>query len=63
MPFETVPPDPADLARQIERGCQLITVAILEWGIQVTRDAVAELSALARRLERRPTPRPGSTRR
>ncbi len=51
MPFGTVPRDRADLARQIERGCQLITVATLEWGIQATRDAVAELSAL--------TPRPG----
>src|SRR5262249_15546178 len=46
MPFGTVPRDRADLARQIERGCQLITVATLEWGIQATRDAVAELSAL-----------------
>ena len=47
MPFGTVPRDRADLARQIERGCQLITVATLEWGIQATRDAVAELSRLA----------------
>jgi 4-hydroxy-2-oxoheptanedioate aldolase len=47
MPFGTVPRDRADLARQLERGCQLITVATLDWGIQATRDAVAELSALA----------------
>jgi 2-keto-3-deoxy-L-rhamnonate aldolase RhmA len=46
MPFGTVPRDRADLRRQIERGCQLITVATLEWGIQATRDAVAELSAV-----------------
>ena len=32
---------------QIARGCQLTRVAILEWGIQATGDAVAELSALA----------------
>jgi hypothetical protein len=51
MPFGTVPRDRADLARQIELGCQLITVATIEWGIQATRDAVAELSLL--------TPRPG----
>ena len=44
MPFGTVPRDRADLARLIERGCQLITVATLEWGIQATQDAVAELS-------------------
>ena len=49
MPFGTVPRDRADLARQIERGCQLITVATLDWGIQATRDAVAELSALTPR--------------
>jgi 4-hydroxy-2-oxoheptanedioate aldolase len=47
MPFGTVPRDRADLRHQIERGCQLITVATVEWGIQATRDAVAELSALA----------------
>jgi 4-hydroxy-2-oxoheptanedioate aldolase len=44
MPFGTVPRDRADLRRQIERGCQLITVSTLEWGIQATRDVVAELS-------------------
>ena len=38
MPFGTVPRDRADLGRQIERGCQLITVATIEWGIQATRD-------------------------
>jgi 4-hydroxy-2-oxoheptanedioate aldolase len=47
MPFGTVPRDRADLARQIRDGCQLITVSTLEWGIQATHDAVAELSALA----------------
>jgi 4-hydroxy-2-oxoheptanedioate aldolase len=46
MPFGTVPRDRADLARQIQQGCQLITVATLEWGVQTTREAVAELSAL-----------------
>jgi 4-hydroxy-2-oxoheptanedioate aldolase len=49
MPFGTVPRDRADLARQIERGCQLITVSTIEWGIQATREAVAELSAMAPR--------------
>ncbi len=49
MPFGTVPRDRADLARQIERGCQLITVSTLEWGIQATHDAVAELSKLTPR--------------
>jgi 4-hydroxy-2-oxoheptanedioate aldolase len=44
MPFGTVPRDRADLRRQLERGCQLITVSTLEWGIQATRDAIAELS-------------------
>jgi 4-hydroxy-2-oxoheptanedioate aldolase len=44
MPFGTVPRDRADLRRQIERGCQLITVATLEWGIEATRGAVRELS-------------------
>lgn len=44
MPFGTVPRDQADLARQIERGCQLITVSTLEWGIQATQEAVATLS-------------------
>src|SRR5262245_35439683 len=46
MPFGTVPRDRADLRRQIEAGCQLITVSALEWGIQATRDTVAELSHL-----------------
>ena len=41
-PLGTVPRDRADLGRQIERGCQLITVATIEWGIQATRDTVAE---------------------
>lgn len=44
MPFGTVPRDRADLRAQIERGCQLITVSTIEWGIQATREAVAELS-------------------
>jgi 4-hydroxy-2-oxoheptanedioate aldolase len=46
MPFGTVPRDRADLKRQLERGCQLITVSTLEWGIQATQETVAELSAL-----------------
>jgi 4-hydroxy-2-oxoheptanedioate aldolase len=53
MPFGTVPRDRADLRRQIEQGCQLITVATLEWGIEATRDAVAELSGVI------PRPREG----
>jgi 4-hydroxy-2-oxoheptanedioate aldolase len=47
MPFGTVPRDRADLKRQIELGCQLITVSALEWGIQAAHDAVTELSAVA----------------
>jgi 4-hydroxy-2-oxoheptanedioate aldolase len=47
MPFGTVPRDRDDLRRQIERGCQLIGLAAVEWGIQVARETVAELSALA----------------
>ena len=46
-PFGTVPRDRADLRRQIERGCQLITVAPVEWGIQAVRDVVGELGRLA----------------
>ncbi len=46
MPFGTVPKDRADLRRQLERGCQLITLAPLEWGIQAARDAVDELGKL-----------------
>jgi 2-keto-3-deoxy-L-rhamnonate aldolase RhmA len=42
MPFGTVPRDRADLRRQIERGCQLIAVSPIEWGIQAAREAVAE---------------------
>jgi 4-hydroxy-2-oxoheptanedioate aldolase len=49
MPFGTVPRGRDDLRHQVERGCQLITVATLDWGIQATRDAVTELSALAPR--------------
>jgi 4-hydroxy-2-oxoheptanedioate aldolase len=44
MPFGTVPRDRADLHRQIERGCQLITLSPLEWGIQTARETVEELS-------------------
>jgi 4-hydroxy-2-oxoheptanedioate aldolase len=47
MPFGTVPRDRADLDHQIAEGCQLITVSTLEWGIQATRDAVAELTRRA----------------
>lgn len=46
MPFGTVPRDRADLRRQIERGCQLITLSPLEWGIQAARDTAEELSKL-----------------
>ncbi|HEV8676202.1 MAG TPA: aldolase/citrate lyase family protein [Methylomirabilota bacterium] len=47
MPFGTVPRDRPDLRAQIERGCQLITVSPLEWGIQAARETVEELSKLA----------------
>jgi 4-hydroxy-2-oxoheptanedioate aldolase len=47
MPFGTVPRDRADLRRQIERGCQLITLSPLEWGIQAARETVAELGGRA----------------
>jgi 4-hydroxy-2-oxoheptanedioate aldolase len=47
MPFGTVPRDRADLQRQIELGCQLITVSALEWGIGAAHDAVAELSTVS----------------
>ena len=43
MPFGTVPRDRPDLRRQLERGCQLITVAPIEWGIQAARETVEEL--------------------
>ena len=46
MPFGTVPRDRADLRAQIGRGCQLITLSPLEWGIQAARETVAELSEL-----------------
>lgn len=46
MPFGTVPRDRADLRAQIERGCQLITVSTLEWGIQATREAIDDLSGV-----------------
>ncbi len=46
MPFGTVPRDRADLRRQIERGCQLIGLSPLEWGIQTARETVEELSKL-----------------
>jgi len=49
MPFGTVPRDRADLRRQIELGCQLITVSALEWGVQAARDVVAELSSVSPR--------------
>lgn len=44
MPFGTVPRDRADLRTQLERGCQLISLGTLQWGIEATRDAVAQLS-------------------
>jgi 2-keto-3-deoxy-L-rhamnonate aldolase RhmA len=46
MPFGTVPRDRADLRAQLERGCQLITLNPLEWGIEAARQTVAELSKL-----------------
>lgn len=46
VPFGTVPRDRADLWRQIERGCQLISLSPLEWGIQLARETVEELSTL-----------------
>jgi 4-hydroxy-2-oxoheptanedioate aldolase len=47
-PFGTVPRDRADLRWQIERGCQLITLSPLEWGIQAARETAEELAAAAR---------------
>ena len=47
MPFGTVPRDRADLRRQLERGCQLISVAPLEWGLQLARQTVEELRKLS----------------
>ena len=44
VPYGTVPRDRADLRLQLERGCQLITVNTLAWGIQLARETVAELS-------------------
>jgi 4-hydroxy-2-oxoheptanedioate aldolase len=46
IPFGTVPRDRADLRAQRERGCQLLTLAAIEWGIEAARAAVAELSAV-----------------
>jgi 4-hydroxy-2-oxoheptanedioate aldolase len=46
MPFGTVPRDRADLAAQLARGCQLISIAALQWGIQAAREAIEELSRL-----------------
>jgi hypothetical protein len=48
VPFGTVPRDRADLRWQIERGCQLITLSPLEWGIQAARETAEELAAAAR---------------
>ena len=46
MPFGTVPRDRADLRAQIERGCQLISLGTLQWGIEASRAAVEELSSV-----------------
>ena len=48
-PFGTVPRDRADLRRQIERVCQLISLSPLEWGIQAAREAAEELGKLSPR--------------
>ena len=47
MPFGTVPRDRDDLRAQVARGCQLITLAPVEWGIALARDTAAELTRLA----------------
>jgi 4-hydroxy-2-oxoheptanedioate aldolase len=52
MPFGTVPRGRDDLRAQIERGCQLISVGTLDWGIQATREAVEELSQVRPRDDR-----------
>jgi 2-keto-3-deoxy-L-rhamnonate aldolase RhmA len=43
-PFGTVPRDRTDLARQIELGCQVITVNALQWAIRLAREPVDALS-------------------
>jgi hypothetical protein len=35
-----------DLRTQVERGCQLITVVAVEWGIEAARAALAAQSAV-----------------
>jgi 2-keto-3-deoxy-L-rhamnonate aldolase RhmA len=47
VPYGTVPRDRADLGAQIARGCQLITIGTLQWGILAAREAVAELGRAA----------------
>jgi 4-hydroxy-2-oxoheptanedioate aldolase len=44
MPFGTVPRDRADLRAQLERGCQLLTVSTIEWGIEATRETIRGLA-------------------
>jgi 4-hydroxy-2-oxoheptanedioate aldolase len=46
LPFGTVPRDRDDLRAQIARGCQLITVSALEWGIGLARETIGELARL-----------------
>jgi 2-keto-3-deoxy-L-rhamnonate aldolase RhmA len=48
MPFGTVPRDRADLSAQIERGCQILFLGTLQWGIEATRRAAEELTVLSR---------------
>jgi 4-hydroxy-2-oxoheptanedioate aldolase len=47
MPFGTVPRDRDDLRAQVARGCQLITLSPVEWGIAQARETTAELTRLA----------------
>ena len=54
MPFGTVPRDRADLSAQIERGCQIIFLGTLQWGIEATRQTIGELSEV-RTSDRGPT--------
>lgn len=43
MPFGSVPRNRASLRGLVERGDRLITVGTLGWGLEVTREVVAEL--------------------
>jgi 4-hydroxy-2-oxoheptanedioate aldolase len=48
MPVGTVPRDRADLAKLVERGCQIVPLGTIQWGIEATKAAIAEISALKR---------------